>query len=76
MPIPLQGDATGLRHPRSQLLALERLVLCPLARIHRMAADPAMEGLRYEADTLHGIVRNRNELDASDIALAVVIDDR
>ena len=80
----VHGCSTDLRfgghlqhqHADSRLLALERLVIYPLGALHWMAADPAIEAVRYAESTLHFTVSNRGELDASDLDVVVVIDDR
>lgn len=80
----LHGCSTDFRfgghlhheHPDSRLEAIERLVLYPLGAVHAMAADPAVLEATYEAGTLRFTVANLGELDASDLLVAVVIDDR
>jgi hypothetical protein len=62
--------------PLSQLISLERLVLYPLAELHWMGADPAIEALTYTGGLLHITVANLGQLDASELDVVVVIDDR
>lgn len=80
----LHGCSTDLRHgghlhhehAGSRLLTLERLVLYPLTAIHTMVSDLAVQELAFEAGELSFIVVNEGSLDASDVGVAVVIDDR
>ncbi len=80
----LHGCSTDLRHgghlhhehAGSRLLALERLVLYPLTAIHTMVSDLAVQELAFEAGELSFNVVNEGSLDASDVGVAVVIDDR
>jgi hypothetical protein len=80
----LHGCSTDLRHgghlhhehPGTRLAALERLVLYPLTDVEALAADPAVEDLTYADGEVRFTVRNRGSLDASDIGVAVVVDDR
>ena len=80
----LHGCSTDLRHgghlhhehPGSRLLELERLVLYPLTTLHTMASDLAVHELAFDAGELRFTVRNDGSLDASDVGVAVVIDDR
>ncbi|QPN63403.1 CARDB domain-containing protein [Synechococcus sp. CBW1004] len=80
----LHGCSTDLRHgghlhhehPGSRLQELERLVLYPLQTIHAMASDLAIRELSFEAGELRFSVLNEGNLDASDVGVAVVIEDR
>ena len=80
----LHGCSTDLRHgghlhhehPGSQLAELERLVLYPLQRIHSLASDLGVEELRFVEGAARFRVVNRGALDASDVGVALVIDDR
>ncbi len=80
----LHGCSTDLRHgghlhhehPGSRLLELERLVLYPLTALHSMGADLAVRALTFDAGELCFTVVNDGSLDASDVGVAVVIDDR
>ena len=80
----LHGCSTDLRygghlhheHPQTALGELERLVLYPIQRIHRLASDLAIEGLRYEEGSLHFSVANLGTMDVSDVGVAVVINNR
>jgi len=78
----LHGCSTDLRygghlhheHPETNLLALERLVLYPMQRIHQLASDLAIEALRLEGKQIHFNVCNRGSMDVSNVGVAVVID--
>lgn len=80
----LHGCSTDLRHgghlhhehPGTQLAELERLVLYPLQSLHTMVSDLALQQLTYTAGELSFTVANLGSLDASDVGVAVVIDDR
>jgi hypothetical protein len=80
----LHGCSTDLRHgghlhhehPGSQLLVLERLVLYPFTSLHTMACDLAVSELAFDTGELGFTVLNEGSLDASDVGVAVVIDDR
>jgi len=80
----LHGCSTDLRHgghlhhehPGSCLMELERLVLYPLTDIDSMVSDLAVRELTYSTGELSFTVRNEGSLDASDVGVAVVIDDR
>lgn len=80
----LHGCSTDLRHgghlhhehPGSRLKELQRLVLYPLQTIHAMASDLAVRELAFEAGELQFSVVNEGSLDASDVGVAVVFEDR
>ena len=80
----LHGCSTDLRHgghlhhehAGSRLQELQRLVLYPLQTIHAMASDLAIRELSFEAGELRFTVLNAGNLDASDVGVAVVIEDR
>lgn len=89
VPVPgahlhLHGCSTDLRHgghlhhehPGSCLAQLERLVLYPLAAIEAMGSDPAVQDLLYTEGEVRFTVVNQGSLDASDIGVAVVLNDR
>lgn len=63
-------------HAGSRLAALEWLVLYPLNRLAAMGSDLAVGDLSYSAGELGFTLSNRGNLDASDIGVAVVINDR
>lgn len=78
----LHGCSTDLRHgghlhhehAGTSLLALERLVLYPLQRVHQLASDLGVEDLRYSAGTVAFTIVNRGSMDVSNVGVAVVID--
>jgi CARDB len=80
----LHGCSTDLRHgghlhhehADTALVALEQLLLYPLQRIEALGSDLAVGDVCYGAGELQFTVRNQGTLDASDIGVAVVIDDR
>ncbi|MCU0528929.1 MAG: hypothetical protein MUD04_05450 [Cyanobium sp. Prado107] len=80
----LHGCSTDLRygghlhheHPESKLAQVERLVLYPLRRIHSLASDLGVDGLRYHDGAVQFRVINHGGLDVSDVGVAVVLDDR
>ena len=80
----LHGCSTDLRfgghlhheHVDSRLEAIERLVLYPLGELHWMAADPAVLEVGYDDGVLRFCVANLGLLDASDLGIVVVINDR
>lgn len=80
----LHGCSTDLRHgghlhhehPGSCLMELERLVPYPLRSIHTMVSDLAVGELAFSGGELRFTVVNEGSLDASDVGVAVVIDDR
>lgn len=80
----LHGCSTDLRHgghlhhehQDSHLLELERLVLYPLTTIHTLGSDLAVRALAFASGELRFTVVNEGSLDASDVGVAVVIDDR
>ena len=80
----LHGCSTDLRHgghlhhehPGSRLAELQWLVLYPLAAITTLASDLAVAGLGWQAGELTFTVHNQGSLDASDIGVALVINDR
>jgi len=89
VPVPgahlhLHGCSTDLRHgghlhhehPGTQLAELQRLVLYPLQSLHTMVSDLAVQQLSHTAGELSFTVVNLGSLDASDVGVAVVIDDR
>jgi hypothetical protein len=51
-------------------------VLYPLTTLHTMASDLAVHELAFDAGELRFTLRNDGSLDASDVGVAVVIDDR
>jgi hypothetical protein len=51
-------------------------VLYPLQTIHAMASDLAIRELSFDAGELRFSVLNEGNLDASDVGVAVVIEDR
>lgn len=63
-------------HPGSRLAELEWLVLYPLNTLAAMGSDLAVGDLTYSAGELGFTLSNRGNLDASDIGVAVVINDR
>ena len=63
-------------HPGSRLLAVRRLALYPLQRLHWLGSDLAIEQLRFEAGAACFSVVNRGAMDVSDVGVAVVINDR
>ncbi len=63
-------------HAGSRLAALERLAVYPLQRLRLLTADLAVEELRYAEGQLGFEVVNLGQLDASEVGVAVVIDDR
>jgi hypothetical protein len=80
----LHGCSTDLRHgghlhhehAGSRLLELERLVLYPLTSIHTMVSDLTVTEVAFVAGELSFSVVNEGRLDASDVGVAVVINDR
>lgn len=80
----LHGCSTDLRHgghlhhehPDSVLEDLEQLVLYPLQELQHLASDLAVKEVSWDQDTLRFSVLNHGTLDASDVVVAVVIDDR
>ena len=80
----LHGCSTDLRfgghlhheHAGTCLADLERLVLYPLESLNAMGCDLAVADLRFAAGELGFTVANLGTLDASDVGVAVVIDDR
>lgn len=80
----LHGCSTDLRHgghlhhehAGSRLLELQRLVLYPLQAIHTMVSDLAVRDLVFRSGELRFTVANEGNLDASDVGVAVVLDDR
>jgi len=80
----LHGCSTDLRHgghlrhehPGTRLEALEWLVLYPLTTIEPMGSDLAVKDAVCTEGELRFTVVNQGNLDASDVGVAVVIDDR
>ena len=80
----LHGCSTDLRHgghlhhehPGSRLQSLERLVLYPLGEVRSLACDLAVQDLSFQQGELAFSVLNQGSLDASEVGVAVVIDDR
>jgi hypothetical protein len=80
----LHGCSTDLRfgghlhheHPGTTLAGLERLVLYPLTATEAMGSDPAVQDLLYADGVVRFTVVNQGSLDASDIGVAVVLNDR
>ncbi|MFM8276372.1 MAG: CARDB domain-containing protein [Cyanobium sp.] len=63
-------------HPASRLAALERLAIYPLRHLKRLASDLAVRGACFSEGLLRFQVANLGQLDASEVGLAVVVDDR
>jgi len=80
----LHGCSSDLRHgghlrhehPDSRLEALEWLVLYPLTALEAMGSDLAIKDAVCTEGELRFTVVNQGNLDASDVGVAVVIDDR
>ena len=80
----LHGCSTDLRHgghlhhehPDSVLADLEHLVLYPLQHLQHLASDLAVSEAHWHAGELRFTVINHGSLDASDVDVVVVIDDR
>ena len=80
----LHGCSTDLRHgghlhhehPDSVLADLEHLVLYPLEHLQLLASDLAVSEAHWHEGELCFTVANHGSLDASDVDVAVVIDDR
>lgn len=89
VPVPeahlhLHGCSTDLRHgghlahehPGSVLAAIDRLVLYPLQRIITLGADLAVRDLSWRQGEAQFSVVNQGSLDASEVGVAVVVNDR
>lgn len=63
-------------HWGTSLQGLRRFVVYPLQRLHHLVSDLSVEEVRLETACLHFTVVNRGTLDVSDVAVAVVVDDR
>lgn len=80
----LHGCSTDLRHgghlhhehAGTQLAGLERLVLYPLQRIITLGADLAVRDLSWRQGEAQFSVVNQGSLDASEVGVAVVVNDR
>lgn len=80
----LHGCSSDLRlgghlhheHPASRLEWLERLAIHPLQHLTLLASDLAVDHLACDEGLLRFEVVNQGQLDASDVGMVVVIDDR
>ncbi|MFO0016096.1 MAG: CARDB domain-containing protein [Synechococcaceae cyanobacterium] len=63
-------------HPGSRLAALERLAIYPLGRLRLLSSDLAVREVSYAAELLRFQVANLGQLDASEVGVDVVVDDR
>ena len=80
----LHGCSTDLRygghlhheHAGTRLQSLERLVLYPLLQLHQLVSDLAIEDLQFRNGSVEFTVANQGAMDASDVGVAVVINDR
>lgn len=80
----LHGCSSDLRHgghlhhehPGTALAAIAWLVLYPLQRIRTLGADLAVQDLSWRQGEAQFTVLNQGSLDASDVGVAVVLNDR
>lgn len=80
----LHGCSTDLRHgghlhhehPGTSLAAIAWLVLYPLQRIRTLGSDLAVQDLSWQQGEACFTVLNQGSLDASDVGVAVVLNDR
>jgi len=80
----LHGCSTDLRHgghlhhehPGTSLAAIAWLVLYPLQRIRTLGSDLAVQDLSWRQGEACFTVLNQGSLDASDVGVAVVLNDR
>ncbi|MFM7267159.1 MAG: hypothetical protein ACKOZT_01045 [Cyanobium sp.] len=79
----LHGCSTDLRHgghlhhehPSTALAAIDWLVLYPLQRLRTLGSDLAVRDLSWHEGTARFTVLNAGNLDASDVGVAVVLND-
>ncbi|MEB3330888.1 MAG: CARDB domain-containing protein [Synechococcaceae cyanobacterium] len=80
----LHGCSTDLRHgghlhhehAGTTLTAIDWLVLYPLQHIRTLGSDLAVRDLRWQEGEAQFTVLNQGSLDASDVGVAVVLNDR